>query len=159
MVHRSTSVSSHYSINANHRQRSLTGTNHYDSKLSKVIQFEKKQSLNTLIFEKISNRIIKKTIFLVKNIEHILFTSQCFFQTLITVSSICSIIFQYLSPLFFHFFVFISPSFSSFARLSWGTFYNLATLFNSIWLQPEFDCSMSLQYTIQKIFTKLQTTF
>ena len=45
-----------------------------------------------------------------------LLTSQCFFLTLITVYVICSIILQYLSPLFFHFSVFISPSLSQFAR-------------------------------------------
>ena len=44
-----------------------------------------------------------------------LLTSQCFFLTLTTVYFICSIILQYLSPLFFHFSVFISPSFSQFA--------------------------------------------
>ena len=37
----------------------LTINDHYNSRLSKVIQFEKKQSLNFLIFEKICKRIIK----------------------------------------------------------------------------------------------------
>ena len=41
-----------------------------------------------------------------------LLASQCFFLTLITVSFICGIIFQYLSPLLFPFFVFILSSFS-----------------------------------------------
>ena len=45
---KSTPASSHDSINVNHRQISLTGTDHYNSKLSKVIQFEKKQLLNFL---------------------------------------------------------------------------------------------------------------
>ena len=44
-----------------------------------------------------------------------LLTSQCFFLTLITVYVISSIILQYLFPLFFHFSVFISASFSQFA--------------------------------------------
>ena len=32
-------------------------------------------------------------------------------------------------------------------------------MFNSISLQLAFDCSISLQYTMQKIFTKLQVQF
>ena len=48
MLRKSIPVFSHGSINANHGQISLTGTDHYNSKLSKVIQFEKKQSLNFL---------------------------------------------------------------------------------------------------------------
>ena len=51
MLRRSTPVFSNYSINTNHRQMSLTGTDHYNSKLSKVIQFEKKQSQNISILE------------------------------------------------------------------------------------------------------------
>ena len=103
-------VSSHDSINAYHRQISLTGTDHNISKLFKVIQVEKKQSLNILIFEKICKRIIKKkkqTIFPVKNIGHTLYASHSFFLTLITISFICSITFQYLSPLSFLFFLFL----------------------------------------------------
>ena len=48
MLRKSTLVSTHGSKNGNHRQISLTGTDHYNSKLSKVIQIEKKQSLNFL---------------------------------------------------------------------------------------------------------------
>ena len=36
-----TPASLHHSINSNHRQIPLAGTNHYNSKLSQVIQFEK----------------------------------------------------------------------------------------------------------------------
>ena len=70
-----------------------------------------------------------------------LLTSQCFLPTLITVSFICSIIFQYLAPLFFHFFVFILFLFFYcflFFFLIWSpryTFNNLATMFDSISLQ------------------------
>ena len=39
------------------------------------------------------------------------------------------------------------------------TFYNLAAMFNSVSLQPTFNCSFSTQNTIQKIFTKRKTTF
>ena len=61
MLRKSTPVyTSHDSINAKHRQISVTGTDHYKSKLSEVIQSEKKQSLNSLIIEKISKRIVKK---------------------------------------------------------------------------------------------------
>ena len=125
-------VSSHDSINAYHRQISLTGTDHNISKLFKVIQVEKKQLLNILIFEKICKRIIKKkkkqTTFPVKNIGHTLYASHSFFLTLITISFICSITFQYLSPLsFLFFFVFISLPFSWFAHPPQNTFYNLAT--------------------------------
>ena len=35
------------------------------------------------------------------------------------------------------------------------TLHNLATTFNSILLQPTFHCSISLQYSIHKICTKL----
>ena len=49
-----------FMTDANHRQMSLTGTDHCNSKLSKLIQFEKKQSLKFLIFEKICKIIIKK---------------------------------------------------------------------------------------------------
>ena len=35
----------------------------------------------------------------------------------------------------------------------------LGTMFNWISLQPAFDCSISLKFTTQKLFTKLQTTF
>ena len=104
-------VSSHDSINAYHRQISLTGTDHNISKLFKVIQVEKKQLLNILIFEKICKRIIKKktkqTTFPVKNIGHTLYASHSFFLTLITISFICRITFQYLSPLSFLFFLFL----------------------------------------------------
>ena len=57
---KSAPVSSHDSINALLREISLTGTDHYNFKLSKVIEFGKKQLLNFLIFEKICKRIIKK---------------------------------------------------------------------------------------------------
>ena len=50
MLHNSTPVSTSDSMNTNHRQISLTGTDLYNSKLSKVIQFDKKQSLNFLMF-------------------------------------------------------------------------------------------------------------
>ena len=50
MLHNSTPVSSSDSMNTNHRQIALTGTDLYNSKLSKVIQFDKKQSLNFLMF-------------------------------------------------------------------------------------------------------------
>ena len=39
------------------------------------------------------------------------------------------------------------------------TFHNLATMFNPISLQAAFDCLISLQYTVNKIFAKLQTPF
>ena len=42
MLHKSTTVSSNDSININHRKISLTGTDNYNSKLSKVIQFDEK---------------------------------------------------------------------------------------------------------------------
>ena len=42
MHYKSAPVSSNDSINTNQRQVSLTGTDHYDSKLAKVVQFEKK---------------------------------------------------------------------------------------------------------------------
>ena len=42
--------------------------------------------------------------------------SQCFFLIVITVSFTCGIIFQYLSPLIFYFFVFNSAFFSYFAH-------------------------------------------
>ena len=42
VLRKSTPVSSHNLINANHRQISLAGTNHYNSKLSKVIELEEK---------------------------------------------------------------------------------------------------------------------
>ena len=32
-------------------------------------------------------------------------------------------------------------------------------MFNSISQQPALDCSISSKYTIQKLFTKVQTTF
>ena len=168
VLSRSTPVSSYNSINANQRQISRTRTDQYNSKLSKVIQFEKKQSLNFLIFEKICKRIIKKkkTIFLVYSgplkvnfrLYIRLLTSQCFFLTLITVSIICCIIFQYLPSLFFHCFAFCFTFFFLICSPR-DTFYNLATMFNSISLQPALDYSISLQCIIQKIFTKLQTTF
>ena len=60
MYRRSTPVSSYDTTNANHRQISVPGTHRYNFKLSKAIQFEKNQSLNILVFEKIYNRIIKK---------------------------------------------------------------------------------------------------
>ena len=163
MLCRSAPVSSHDSINAYHRQISLTGTDHNISKLFKVIQVEKKQSLNILIFEKICKRIIKKkkkTIFPVKNIGHTLYASHSFFLTLITISFICSITFQYLSPLSFHFFFcFYFTYFFLICSPTPKHILQFSCIFNSIWLQPAFDYSISLQYTIQKIFTKLQTTF
>ena len=63
MLRKSTPVSSHDSINANHRQISLTGTDPNNSKLSKVIQVEEKQSLSFSIFEKICKRIVRKLYF------------------------------------------------------------------------------------------------
>ena len=59
MLRKSTFVSSHDSINANQKQISLIEIDHYNFKLSNVIQFEKKQSLNFLIFEKICKKIMK----------------------------------------------------------------------------------------------------
>ena len=58
-----------------------------------------------------------------------LLTSQCFFLTLITVYFICSITFQYLSPLFF-IFVFIFIFLNLLAPIL--ILYSLATMFNSI---------------------------
>ena len=60
-----------------------------------------------------------------------------------------STIFQFCCYFTF-FFLFYSPQ---------DTIYNLATIFDLISLQPAFNCSISIQNTIQKIFTKLQTTF
>ena len=84
-------------------------------------------------------------------------SSQCFFLVLLAVYFICSIIFQHLCPLiffvlflFYLFFVLYSP---------WDIFWNVPTMFNSSTLQRTSDCSISLQYTIQKIFTEAQTMF
>ena len=62
---KSTSVCSNNSINNSRRQISLIGTDHFNYKLSKVIQFEKKESLISLILQKICTEIMEKTIFLV----------------------------------------------------------------------------------------------
>ena len=99
MICKSAPFSSYDLIITNQRQNSM---------LSKIIQFEKKQSHSFLIFEKICKRIIKKTIFLVYsgplkvNFRQYmqLLKSQCLLLTLITVSFLYSIIFQYQSPLF-----------------------------------------------------------
>ena len=148
--------SSHDSKNANHMKILLTGTDHHNSKFSKVIQFEEKQSLNILIFEKICKRTITKIIFMVKNIEYIFLILQCFFVTLITVSFICSIIFQYLPPLVFNFIVLFHLLFLNLlARPETRSTIQLHCLIR-------FDCnphSISLQYTIEKIFTKRQQRF
>ena len=101
---KSAPVSSNDSIIANHRQSSLNGTDHNNSVLSKIIQFERKQSHNYSIFEKICKRIIKKSIFLVYSVPLKVIS--------IFVPFLYSIIFQYLPPLFLHFFVFISYTFS-----------------------------------------------
>ena len=74
-----------------------------------------------------------------------------------SVSFICSIIFHYLSLLFFHFMIFYFI-FLFLICLPRDTFYKLTILFKLISLQPALDCSISLQYTIQKTFIKLQTT-
>ena len=88
-----------------------------------------------------------------------LLTSQCFLQTLITDSFIRSFILQYMSPLFFHFFGFFF-TFFFLILLAPIHIQQCSYKFNSISLQhPSFKCSISLQYTIQKIFTKLQTSF
>ena len=149
MLRKSKSFSLHDSINANHRQISPTGTDHYTSKPYKVILFEKKLFISGIFWTfKSKFQIIHAAIYIT-----------CFFlTTLITVFFICSIILQYRSPLFFHFFCFYFTFFYLFCS-SRDTFYDLATMFNSISLQPAFDCSISLQYIIQKTFTKLQTTF
>ena len=65
MFHKSAPVSSNDPINTNHIQISQTGTDHFNSKVSKNIQFEKKRSLSFLIFDKVCKRIIKKTKYLV----------------------------------------------------------------------------------------------
>ena len=101
-----------------------------------------------------------QTTFPVKNIGHTLYASHSFFLTLITISFICSITFQYLSPLSFHFFFcFYFTYFFLICSPTPKHILQFSCIFNSIWLQPAFDYSISLQYTIQKIFTKLQTTF
>ena len=39
-----------------------------------------------------------------------------------------------------------------------NTFYNLTTMFNSISFQPFFNCSITIQNTMKKIFTKESLT-
>ena len=146
---------------------SLTGTDHHNSKPSKVIQFERKQSLNFLKFEKICKRTIAKTTFLVYSgplkvnfrLNIRLLTSQYFFLTLITVSFICSIVFHIYFP--YHISVFTIFSFFRFYFIFLFLVCSprdiFSTKFNSISLQPTFNCLISLQYTIQKTYTKLQT--
>ena len=59
------SLSSNGPINTNRRQILLTETENCYSKLSKVIQFEKKRSISFLIFHKSVKKIIKRTILLI----------------------------------------------------------------------------------------------
>ena len=50
MLHKSKLASSNDPMNTNHIQISLTGTDHFNSKLSKNIQFEKKDNSISGIF-------------------------------------------------------------------------------------------------------------
>ena len=72
-------------------------------------------------------------------------------MTTTTVCFICSIIFI---NNFISYFLFICFCFTFLCLLCWpqDTFYNLGTMFNNVSLQPALDWSISLQYTIQKLF-------
>ena len=125
VLSRSTPVSSYNSINANQRQISRTRTDQYNSKLSKVIQFEKKQSLNFLIFEKICKRIIKKK----KNyISGIFWTFKSKFQIIHTATYITVFLpdsnncFYYM---LYHISIFALTIFSLFCFLFYLLFLNL----------------------------------
>ena len=61
MLHKSTPASANNPVNINHRQILLIGTDHFNSTLSKVIRFEKKQSVFKF-FRKYARESKKKTI-------------------------------------------------------------------------------------------------
>ena len=129
-----------------------------------VIQFEKKQSLSFLIFEKICERIIKSYIsdifWTFKSKFQIIYVS-AYMTVFLPDSNNCFFYMQYHVSLsvssLFSFFCFHS-TFLFLTSSPQDTFCNLLTIFNSISLQPTFDFSISLQDALQKIFTKLNTT-
>ena len=118
MLRKSTPASSHESINANYRQVLLTAT------YLNVIQFEKKQSINFLLLEKISKRILKN-IFQVysgpcKSKFQIIYaaayiivflpdSNNCFSYMQYHISISIATIFSFFSFYFTFFFLFCSP--------------------------------------------------
>ena len=127
VLRKSTPASSHESINANYRQVLLTAT------YLNVIQFEKKQSINFLLLEKISKRILKN-IFQVysgpcKSKFQIIYAA-AYITVFLPDSNNCFSYMQYhisisISTIFSFFFFCISPSFSYFARPETQFSYNI----------------------------------
>ena len=115
---------------------SLTESDHYDSKISKVIQFEKKQSLNFLSARKSWKNYISGTFWIFASKFQIIYAATYItvFLPLIIVSFICSIrILESVSTML----SFSCFYFTFFFLIYWltYTFNNLATIFNSISLQ------------------------
>ena len=126
--------SSNNSKNTKWRHNWLTGTDHWDSKLSTNIQYEKNNHSADLIFQKTCKEVNKKQYFwhildIQKQIIdnswsylHSLFlpdSNKCFFICLVPCIRICFYYFLILCSYFYFFFLLFSP---------WDTFYNLQCL-------------------------------
>ena len=136
MLCKSTPVSSHDLITANHRQISLTGIDHYNSKLCKVTHFFN-------IWEPLQENL-KSTTYTTVFLPD---SNNCFFYVV-----------SYFNIRLHYFFIFLVLFHLLFLNLL-SLKHILQFSYNSTSLQHRLNSSISLKYTIQKIFTKLQKTF